>query len=150
MRPPGGLPGSEVGIYLRSAPGGICGIRVVDKSVALKDPDQELTVERVFTQLAFPDLTGYRYNVNDREPNTCIDKPVYSKFIAPDYSSTDLGDTYNAVKELGLKIFTNIEVKRQILCYTQTTHFRGFLKCLQSILIQVPTSPVKVSSSSTN
>nr|KAG5694345.1 hypothetical protein BaRGS_035213 [Batillaria attramentaria] len=64
------LPGAETKIQLEAAPGSVCGVGVVDKSVNILGGDHQITPEKVFEKLAEYSLStrgGYRYFRSDNE-----------------------------------------------------------------------------------
>lgn len=57
------LPGSDVSLQVQAAPGSLCGLRVVDKSVVLMKPEAELTNEKVSQLVASVFFVYYSRNI---------------------------------------------------------------------------------------
>ncbi|XP_063150606.1 alpha-2-macroglobulin-like protein 1 [Candoia aspera] len=114
------LPGSKVNLHLEAAPGALCSVHAVDKSVLLQK-NQTLTPESVYLS-PYPYLEamtarGFHYHLEDFEPYPCL--PSESKrqkryLVAPWFQSQ--ADVYSLFKELGMKLFTNTRVKKPVSC----------------------------------
>ncbi|CAL8372555.1 unnamed protein product [Gadus morhua 'NCC'] len=104
------LPGGEASFRLESQPGSLCSVRAVDQSILLLQPDQELSASYVFNKLPVQKLSGFSYQVEDREPNRCL-PPGYETA-----ESTAKDDVYRVFKEIGIKLVTNSEVKKPATC----------------------------------
>ncbi|XP_066468774.1 alpha-2-macroglobulin-like protein 1 [Tiliqua scincoides] len=116
------LPGSKVNLQVEAAPGALCSLQAVDKSVLLKE-DKTLTPEKVYRNpFSFDDYTisgrGFVYHLEDFEPYPCLlprgQKQKRSLRVAPWYQSE--ADVYSLFKSLRLKIFTNSEIKKPVSC----------------------------------
>ncbi|KAJ6658340.1 hypothetical protein lerEdw1_020612 [Lerista edwardsae] len=116
------LPGSKVNLKLEAAPGALCSLQAVDKSVLLKE-DKTLTPEQVYrTSFFYADDTiagrGFVYHLEDFEPYPCLlprgKKQKRSLKVAPWYQSE--ADVYSLFKLLRLKILTNSDIKKPVSC----------------------------------
>ncbi|XP_062975138.1 alpha-2-macroglobulin-like protein 1 [Elgaria multicarinata webbii] len=118
------LPGSEVNLQIEAAPGALCSLHAVDKSVVLKE-NATLTPEKVYAAPMFygsDTITGrgFPYRLEDFEPYPCLrplgpsQRQKRSLKVAPWYQSE--ADVYSLLKQLRLKIFTNLEVKKPVSC----------------------------------
>ncbi|XP_029628746.1 alpha-2-macroglobulin isoform X1 [Salmo trutta] len=131
------LPGEKTSLSLQAHPGSLCSLRAIDQSVLLLQPEQELSLDSVFSQLPVQKLSGYSYRVED--PYPCLrypprfeemilppePKPV-EELVVPDWGkrsfwfgpSNDKNDVYSIFKEVGIKILTNSDVKKPYNCNT--------------------------------
>ncbi|XP_063150596.1 alpha-2-macroglobulin-like protein 1 [Candoia aspera] len=113
------LPGSKVNLQLEAAPGALCSVQAVDKSVLLQK-NQTLTPVRVYhASLAFwLDMTieGFHYRMEDFEPYPCLPPldPRQPFRVAPWYQKE--ADVYSLFKQSKLKILTNTRVKKPVSC----------------------------------
>ncbi|XP_018427417.1 PREDICTED: alpha-2-macroglobulin-like [Nanorana parkeri] len=115
------LPGSDVSIKVQAAPGSLCGLRVVDKSVVLMKPDKELTADKVFDLFPYWEFEDYDYRVQDHD-NPCVSPDfISSPFLRrpgpivrpwfPRFPKGDV-DVNTLFKGLRLKILTSAEIKK--------------------------------------
>ncbi|XP_066457057.1 alpha-2-macroglobulin-like isoform X2 [Eleutherodactylus coqui] len=123
------LPGSDVSLQVQAAPGSLCGLRVVDKSVVLMKPEKELTADKVFDLFPYFDFEWYDYRVDEHE-DTCPYRPFFDvQFIAglpgsrtrrsmigPWFPMDESVDVYRLFKALRLKIVTNTNIKKPLIC----------------------------------
>uniref|UniRef100_A0A8C7W9Y3 Alpha-2-macroglobulin-like protein 1 n=1 Tax=Oncorhynchus mykiss TaxID=8022 RepID=A0A8C7W9Y3_ONCMY len=66
------LPGEKTFLSLQAHPGSLCSLRAIDQSVLLLQPEQELSLDSVFSQLPVQKLSGYSYKVEDFDPYPCL------------------------------------------------------------------------------
>ncbi|KAI5934105.1 Ovostatin2 [Manis javanica] len=118
-----GLPGSNTSLYLQAAPDSFCALRAVDKSVLLLKPEKELSAESIYNLLPNSELRGYVYhdlNLDDGKIDPCI--PQKDMFLNGLYyvpvSNYGDGDTYDIVRDMGLKVFTNLHYRKPEVCPT--------------------------------
>ncbi|XP_062975140.1 alpha-2-macroglobulin-like protein 1 isoform X2 [Elgaria multicarinata webbii] len=115
------LPGSKVNLQIEAAPGALCSLRAVDKSVVLKENDT-LTPEKVYRVPYYHSDTligarGFDYPLEDFEPYPCLPSEHRRQnqfMIAPWFQSQ--ADVYGLLKELGMKVLTNTKVKKPVSC----------------------------------
>uniref|UniRef100_A0A8C8M496 Alpha-2-macroglobulin-like protein 1 n=1 Tax=Oncorhynchus tshawytscha TaxID=74940 RepID=A0A8C8M496_ONCTS len=117
------LPGEKTSLSLQAHPGSLCSLRAIDQSVLLLQPEQELSLDSVFSQLPVQKLSGYSYRVEDFDPYPCRPFPPIIKeemevkkrsfWFGP---NNDKNDVYNIFKEVGIKILTNSDVKKPYHC----------------------------------
>ncbi|XP_073402570.1 alpha-2-macroglobulin-like isoform X3 [Dendrobates tinctorius] len=114
------LPGSDVSLQVQAAPGSLCGLRVVDKSVVLMRPEKELTAKKVFDLFASIHPGGYDYRIQEHESGCeygiLIDSPP---FFSEDISSQENSgsvDVYSVFKALSLKIVTSADIRKSPQC----------------------------------
>ncbi|XP_037023728.2 ovostatin homolog 2-like [Artibeus jamaicensis] len=116
-----GLPGSRTSLHLQAAPDSLCALRAVDKSVLLLKPEQELSAESVYNLLPNIELHGYFYhglNLDDGKPDPCIPQKdmFYNGLYYTPMSISGDGDTYDIVRAMGLKVFTNLHYRKPEIC----------------------------------
>uniref|UniRef100_A0ABM5FQT5 Alpha-2-macroglobulin-like protein 1 isoform X1 n=1 Tax=Pogona vitticeps TaxID=103695 RepID=A0ABM5FQT5_9SAUR len=133
------LPGSKVNLQLEAAPGALCSVQAIDKSVTLKK-DDSLTAEKIYEAFAASDsgivsARGFSYRLEDFEPYPCLpphgpsQSQKQSSRAAPWYQNE--ADVYSLFKTLRMKILTNMEVKKPVSCDLPSAEripFRGTLK----------------------
>ncbi|XP_039360054.1 alpha-2-macroglobulin-like protein 1 isoform X1 [Mauremys reevesii] len=118
------LPGSELQLRMKAAPGSLCAVRAVDQSVLLMKPEAELSVDTVYNLL--PHFPQGDYPAAAREPESG-DCPYFSEY--PDYvdpwrwhhrrpQSVQFSDSdsYHLFKDAALKILTNANTKKPLIC----------------------------------
>ncbi|NXD24440.1 A2ML1 protein, partial [Spelaeornis formosus] len=116
------LPGSTVRLHLQAAPGSLCSIRAVDKSVLLLRPEAELSKDTVrqFCLLFHHKFAGFAevhkvavicWEVGeDRLSDTPTPPQKYTFFSSPSF-----------LQNAGLTFLTSLKIKSPIECRTQTT-----------------------------
>ncbi|XP_030043085.1 alpha-2-macroglobulin-like protein 1 isoform X2 [Microcaecilia unicolor] len=124
------LPGSDTNLHLQAAPGSLCAVRAVDYSMVLLKPEAELTVDTVYNLLPTVHFGGYFYRLNDNEPYPC-DRSFMP--LAPDTRRKrslwwyprlpSEPDTFSLFKSLGLKLFSNANIKKPISCHYDVVPF---------------------------
>ncbi|XP_077311726.1 alpha-2-macroglobulin-like protein 1 [Lithobates pipiens] len=102
------LPGSDVSLQVQAAPGSLCGLRVVDKSVVLMKPEAELTNEKIYNLFPYSDSGDYDYRIQEKE--SCY----HSKYSTARPKGSF--DAYSLLKQMKLKIFTSAEIKKPEEC----------------------------------
>ncbi|XP_042342251.1 alpha-2-macroglobulin-like protein 1 isoform X2 [Plectropomus leopardus] len=139
------LPAEKTTLSLQAHPGSMCSVRAIDQSILLLQPEQELTVDSVYSQLPLQKLSGYSYEVEDFEPYPCFSVPMPEPEPEPEpevepelepeqelavdveaagrakrslyYGPTNQkNDVYSIFKEIGIKIVTNSDVKKPYNC----------------------------------
>ncbi|XP_066197304.1 alpha-2-macroglobulin-like protein 1 isoform X1 [Sylvia atricapilla] len=129
------LPGSTVHLHLQAAPGSLCSIRAVDKSVLLLRPEAELSKDTVYnmfsyTQEQLSTLTDIYsdYCTIQRGPGitdasqATLSSGMKSPFMYNRYSyAVSQPDVYEFLKNAGLTFLTSLKIKSPIECRTQTT-----------------------------
>uniref|UniRef100_A0A673Z9L2 Alpha-2-macroglobulin-like n=1 Tax=Salmo trutta TaxID=8032 RepID=A0A673Z9L2_SALTR len=110
------LPGEKTSLSLQAHPGSLCSLRAIDQSVLLLQPEQELSLDSVFSQLPVQKLSGYSYRVEDFDPYPSPPVPDRKKRSFWFGPNNDKNDVYNIFKEVGIKILTNSDVKKPYNC----------------------------------
>ncbi|XDA75019.1 hypothetical protein R6Z07M_005238 [Ovis aries] len=116
-----GLPGSSTGLHLQASPDSVCALRAVDKRVLLLKSEQQLSAESVYNMLPNTELYGYFYrglNLDDSKLDPCIPQKdmFYNGLYYIPVSNHGDGDTYDIVKDMGLKVFTNLHYRKPEVC----------------------------------
>ncbi|KAF2974945.1 hypothetical protein EK904_007038 [Melospiza melodia maxima] len=129
------LPGSTVQVHLQAAPGSLCSIRAVDKSVLLLRPEAELSRDSVYNMFSYAQeqlstLTDIYsdYCTIHKSPGitgaskTTPSPGMMSPFMYNRYSyAVSQPDVYELLKNAGLTFLTSLKIKSPIECRTQTT-----------------------------
>uniref|UniRef100_A0A8D1N8B6 Ovostatin homolog 2-like n=1 Tax=Sus scrofa TaxID=9823 RepID=A0A8D1N8B6_PIG len=116
-----GPPGSRTSLHLQAAPDSVCALRAVDRSILLLKSDQQLSAERVYSMLPNKELYGYIYhglNLDDSKLDPCIPQKdmFYNGLYYTPVSNHGDGDIYNVVRDMGLKVFTNLHYRKPEVC----------------------------------
>ncbi|NXL53139.1 A2ML1 protein, partial [Podilymbus podiceps] len=118
------LPGSAVRLHLQAAPGSLCSIRAVDRSVLLLKPEAELSRDRWFCILSLFKFVGWLEVVanmlggGDRDRlSDILPFPLKSAF----FSSPSF------LQNSGLTFLTNLKIKSPIECRTHTTFYYDYM-----------------------
>ncbi|NWH35498.1 A2MG protein, partial [Chloropsis hardwickii] len=119
--PSEGLPSSDAHLQFRASPHSLCAVRAVDKSVLLMKPEADLSPNSVYDLLPVKEFHGYIYDSNipleELQWNCIKVEPIVQDGITyvPVMGANE-EDTYSILKEMGLKVFTNTNVKKPWLC----------------------------------
>ncbi|KAL2295136.1 LOW QUALITY PROTEIN: hypothetical protein Nmel_018289 [Mimus melanotis] len=89
------LPGAVLKLQLGAAPGSLCAVRAVDRSVLLLKPEAELNAEAVYK--ALPEF-NYPYRIQDEQPCHWY------------WGDTKM-ETYKLFQSAALKLFTNAQTR---------------------------------------
>ncbi|XP_029436366.1 alpha-2-macroglobulin-like protein 1, partial [Rhinatrema bivittatum] len=115
------LPGSSIDLQLTAAPGSLCAVRTVDKSVLLLRPESELSSQTIYNMFGFMTWGGYPYQVEEWDPNPCWGPPMpmsvnrRKRFIRfPWYTETL--DVFSLFRDAGVKCLTNYDIKAPPVC----------------------------------
>ncbi|XP_004938162.3 alpha-2-macroglobulin-like protein 1 isoform X2 [Gallus gallus] len=119
------VPGSKVSLNLKAAPGSLCSVQSVDKSVLLME-NNTLTADTLYKKFFDDDSftiggRGFPYHLEDFDAYPCL--PQQSSVIkkiqmgAPWYQSD--ADVFNLFKSLRMKILTNTKIKKPVSCMQQ-------------------------------
>ncbi|NXX49767.1 A2ML1 protein, partial [Tricholaema leucomelas] len=140
------LPGSELRLQLEAAPGSLCALRALDRSVLLLKPEAELSAELIYKA-----LPEFHYPGEVQEPPRCssswdydydFDFPLIPEPRGQDSSALSRSyllpfppwgkpkmDTYKIFREAVLKLFTNArtgdDCKERILSLPGQIGLRG-------------------------
>ncbi|XP_069506667.1 alpha-2-macroglobulin-like protein 1 isoform X2 [Ambystoma mexicanum] len=126
------LPGADVTLQVRSAPGAFCGLRAVDKSMVLMKPEEELTGQKVYDFVRPGSFGGYPYQAEDYEPSPCPGFPMVPevwrpiamsrrsasrgrRYYMPSWPQRD-PDVYSLLQEMGIKMITDLNIRQPVKC----------------------------------
>ncbi|OCT71331.1 hypothetical protein XELAEV_18034310mg [Xenopus laevis] len=116
------LPGSDLSLQVEAAAGSLCGLRVVDKSVVLMKPDQELTADKIHNLFPFLDYGGYDIRVHDGDDYGSF-YPCFQRTTRLNSHSyipnEDFIDVYSLFKDMRFKIVTSAEIKKPLRCHQE-------------------------------
>ncbi|XP_014307153.1 ovostatin homolog 2-like [Myotis lucifugus] len=123
-----GLPGSNISLYLEAAPDSFCALRALDKSVLLLKSEQELSAESVYNLLPNIELYGYFHhglNLDDSKQDPCIPQKdmFYNGLYYIPAGNYEDGDTYDIIRSMGLKAFTNLHYRKPEICSVEWRPF---------------------------
>ncbi|NXH48809.1 A2MG protein, partial [Dicaeum eximium] len=119
--PSEGLPSSDAHLQFQASPNSLCAVRAVDKSVLLMKPEAELSPTSVYDLLPVKEFHGYVYDSNSplEEPQrNCVTvEPIVRDGITyvPVMGANE-DDTFSILEEMGLKVFTNTNVRKPWVC----------------------------------
>ncbi|XP_075072194.1 alpha-2-macroglobulin-like [Mixophyes fleayi] len=106
------LPGSDVSLRVQAAPGSLCGLRVVDKSVVLLKPEKELTADEVHD--LFPSLHSLEYDTRVVDSLEC--EGTYYAYRRTYNAEQNDRDVLGHFENLHLKIITSAVIKKPVSC----------------------------------
>uniref|UniRef100_A0A3B4CJL1 Alpha-2-macroglobulin-like n=1 Tax=Pygocentrus nattereri TaxID=42514 RepID=A0A3B4CJL1_PYGNA len=129
------VPGEENTLQLSAQPGSLCGLSAVDQSVFIMEPGKRLNADEVFNLLPVKSMSGYSYEVEDRQD--CL-------YIRPRRNAR-IDHVYDAIKGVGLKMATNLAVRFPECLVYRDVQFRrlyGPYLChyLDVMSVQFPTT----------
>ncbi|KAM7243900.1 hypothetical protein CapIbe_004508 [Capra ibex] len=131
------LPGADVDLQLRAAPGSLCAVRAVDESVLLLRPESELSNRSVYGMFPFW-YNHYPYQVAEYDECPGFDhwnfpQPLIKPALEERWNN-HLGiwrpqlseeiDVFSFFQDVGLKILSNAKIKRPIDCSHQNLRHR--------------------------
>ncbi|XP_075114666.1 alpha-2-macroglobulin-like protein 1 [Leptodactylus fuscus] len=111
-------PGSDVSLEVQATPGSLCGMRVVDKSVILMKPENELTVESVYNLFQDPWST-HLFGIGmpmDSELVPCENGPAGAYHANPFMYFPRQEEIHKLFVDIQLRIITSAEVKKPMHC----------------------------------
>nr|WBW70092.1 venom protein [Lampona murina] len=106
-------PGTKTSIRVTSSPNSLCGVKVVDKSVALMNPDDQLTSEKIFRILENLD-NGMYYGVNHcnedvRQPGLYMaSSQIHPPRPPQPWSSSSYEDSLAGFENAGLLVISDL------------------------------------------
>uniref|UniRef100_A0A8C8WMR1 Alpha-2-macroglobulin like 1 n=1 Tax=Panthera leo TaxID=9689 RepID=A0A8C8WMR1_PANLE len=115
------LPGADVELQLQAAPGSLCAVRAVDKSVSLLRPERELSNNSIYRMFSF--WYGH-YPHQVAEYDEC---PMSGFWNSPQTLSvmwrpwfSESVDLFHFFQDMGLKILSNAQIKKPVDCSHQS------------------------------
>ncbi|NXX64332.1 A2MG protein, partial [Spizella passerina] len=138
-----GLPSLDAHLQFQASPNSLCAVRAVDKSVLLMKPEADLSPTSVYDLLPVKEFRGYVYDSRvplEESPWDCVTvEPIVRDGITyvPEMGVNE-EDTYSILKEMGLKVFTNTNVKKPRIC-SRSNHIHAVpasgLSCLELSIV---------------
>ncbi|NWX90097.1 A2ML1 protein, partial [Nothoprocta pentlandii] len=108
-------PGSTVQLQLQASPGSICAVQVVNERRFVTRPERELTSQMIYG--LFPDIYRHGYPTQVEEySNHCIRSQSMSPLLQGKSQHSSQPDIFNLFWNMGLKIFSNLEIKKPAKC----------------------------------
>ncbi|NXA38219.1 A2ML1 protein, partial [Eudromia elegans] len=109
-------PGSTVQLQLQATPGSICAVQAVNERKFLTRPERELTSQMIYG--LFPDIyrRGYPTQVEEYS-NLCVRSQSVSPILQGKSQHFIQPDIFNLFWNMGLKIFSNLEIKKPTKCF---------------------------------
>ncbi|XP_043935594.1 alpha-2-macroglobulin-like [Protopterus annectens] len=115
-------PATETSLHLNAAAGSLCALRVVDKSVLLLKPEQELSIDKVYSTAKQEVADVYALQ---KEPPIC--RPPNPQAVAnrtytqiPPSVSNEM-DVYRIIWDMGLDVSTDTSMRKPIFCSLKFT-----------------------------
>ncbi|XP_075699321.1 alpha-2-macroglobulin-like protein 1 [Rhinoderma darwinii] len=115
-------PGSAVTLLVNADPGSLCSVRAVDEGVLFLRPDADISRDAVYRFVSRRNQYGFPYRVHEEDP-ICW-KPRMSYSFSPfkrrkrsyNWQAPSSPDVFTLLKQLGLKVITNTQVKKPNTC----------------------------------
>ncbi|XP_056385112.1 alpha-2-macroglobulin-like protein 1 isoform X2 [Hyla sarda] len=115
-------PGSAVTLHVNAEPGSLCSVRAVDEGVLFLRPEADISCDTVYSFVSRRNQYGYPYRVQEEEPICWRPQASYKySFFKRRKRSYNLQapsspDVFTLLKQLGLKVITNTQVKKPAEC----------------------------------
>ncbi|NXP80594.1 A2ML1 protein, partial [Ramphastos sulfuratus] len=119
------LPGSEVGLHLRAAPGSTCAVWAVDHSIFWRNPGKELSSSSIYG--LFPPVSSSRYPPQvSEDDNSCgfpnvYEPDVFTAFKVKKRTSLWYISLFFLQQEMGLKVMSNTNIRKPRVCLTTSS-----------------------------
>ncbi|KAI5098857.1 alpha-2-macroglobulin-like [Silurus meridionalis] len=114
--PTNAVPSEKNTLKISAYPGSLCGLSAVDQSVFILEAGDRLNSDKIFKLLPVTSVSGYPYMVEDYLD--CL-------HVRPK-RDVQFDDVYNKLKSVGLKMATNLAVRRpQCLMFKNLRYFLG-------------------------
>ncbi|XP_060786984.1 alpha-2-macroglobulin-like [Neoarius graeffei] len=123
------IPGGNTTLTLRAAPGSLCSVKAIDKSLLLLHPEKDLSIQSVFNMLPVQKLLGYPFIITEEDSTTCqrIPRSFTLEVLQTNYLNNENVDVYSAFKIIGIKIISNGNIKRPSASVPMSTSTVFFL-----------------------
>ncbi|XP_055973386.1 pregnancy zone protein-like [Sorex fumeus] len=113
------LPASQARLQVTASPESLCALRAVDKSVMVMKPEAELSPALAYSRLTVKDLTDFPTHLDQQEEQVvCTNHPniLHNGAIYVPLNNIHEDDMYSLLKGMGLKVFTNSEIRKPQPC----------------------------------
>ncbi|KAM9293358.1 alpha-2-macroglobulin-like protein 1 [Morus bassanus] len=108
--------GSTMQLRLQAAPGSLCAVQAVDENMFFVRPESELTSQMVYG--LFPGAYRHGYPVQVEEhSDDCVQPQSTSSLLRGKPQHSFQPDIFNLFRNMGLKIFSNLVIKKPSLCF---------------------------------
>ncbi|XP_062470053.1 alpha-2-macroglobulin-like protein 1 [Pezoporus occidentalis] len=111
-------PGSTVQLQLQAAPGSLCAVQAVDENMFLVRPESELTSQMVYGLFPTAYRHGYPAQVEEYS-DRCVQPQSATSLLGGKTQHSFQPDIFNLFRNMGLKIFSNLVVKKPPQCFHQ-------------------------------
>ncbi|XP_064319069.1 alpha-2-macroglobulin-like protein 1 [Phalacrocorax carbo] len=111
-------PGSTLQLRLQAAPGSLCAIQAVDENMFFVRPESELTSQMVYGLFPAAYRHGYPVQVEEHSDH-CVQPQSTSSLLRGKPQHSFQPDIFNLFRNMGLKIFSNLVIKKPPLCFHQ-------------------------------
>ncbi|XP_053925308.1 alpha-2-macroglobulin-like protein 1 isoform X2 [Cuculus canorus] len=108
-------PGSTVELELQAAPGSLCAVQAVDQNMFLIRPESELTSQMVYGLFPAAYRHGYPAQVEE-DSDHCVKPQSTTSLLRGKPQHSFQSDVFNLFRNMGLKIFSNLLIKRPSQC----------------------------------
>ncbi|NWU47821.1 A2ML1 protein, partial [Dromas ardeola] len=108
--------GSTVQLRLQAAPGSLCAVQAVDGNMFLVRPESELTNEMIYGLFPAAYRHGYPAQVEEHSDH-CVQPQSTSPLLRGKPQNTFQPDIFNLFRNMGLKIFSNLVIKKPSQCF---------------------------------
>ncbi|XP_061863725.1 alpha-2-macroglobulin-like protein 1 [Colius striatus] len=111
-------PGSTVQLQLQAAPGSLCAVQAVDENMSFMRPESKLTRQMVYGLFPAAYRHGYPTQVEERSDH-CVQSQSISSLVQGKPQHSFQSDIFNIFWNMGLKIFSNLVIKKPSQCFHQ-------------------------------
>ncbi|KAM9388181.1 alpha-2-macroglobulin-like protein 1 [Phaethornis superciliosus] len=108
--------GSTVQLQLQSAPGSLCAVQAVDENMFTARLQSELTSQMVYGLFPAAYRHGYPAQVEEHSDH-CVQPQSASTLLQGKPRQSFQPDIFNLFRSMGLKIFSNLVIKRPSQCF---------------------------------
>ncbi|NXG74959.1 A2ML1 protein, partial [Baryphthengus martii] len=111
--------GSTVQLQLQAAPGSLCAVQAVDENTFFMRPESELTSQMVYDLFPAAYRHGYPAQVEEHSDH-CVQPQSTSSLLQGKPQHSIQPDTFKLFQNMGLKIFSNLVIKKPSQCFQRT------------------------------
>ncbi|KAM6321271.1 alpha-2-macroglobulin-like protein 1 [Aegotheles albertisi] len=108
--------GSTMQLRLRAAPGSLCAVQAVDEKMFSTRLESELTSQMVYGLFPAAYRHGYPAQVEEHSDH-CAQPQLTSSLLRGKPQHSFQPDTFNLFRSMGLKIFSNLVIKKLSQCF---------------------------------
>ncbi|XP_064904545.1 alpha-2-macroglobulin-like protein 1 isoform X1 [Columba livia] len=109
-------PGSAVQLQFQAAPGSLCAVQAVNEKMFFVRPESELTSQMVYGLFSAAYQQGYPAQVEEHSDH-CVQPQSTSPLLREKPQHSFQHDIFNLFRNMGLKIFSNLLIKKPSLCF---------------------------------